>query len=300
MDGLGVEGGLVGFAAGCGELYAWSPATGHSKRVPREVTDCSSTGSYGDVAVAADSVVWVSVEEHNHLYLGVHVVRAPNPAVVSSLYDAIDEDMGDLAAAGAVVAFSTQGGSYAVSGPRATLWAGTTSRVAQLTTASGWMDRVAVEGEVVALGYRDGRVRLFRTRGARILSLGTGTAGGGLDLDGGRLVTLAKGRVAVRTLSGSVLLSRLVRTGGGRTELLDARDGLVVYRSGSRLRLLRLADARDVVVRTPRTPVEHLHAAFGDVGLVVAHLAVSSRLDRGGVVRLLTKPDLDRMLARGN
>lgn len=160
VDGLGVEGGLVGFAAGCGELYTWSPATGHSERVPREVTDCSSTGSYGDVAVAANKVVWVSLEEHNHLYLGVHVVRASNPAVVSSLYDAIDEDVGDLAAQGDVVAFSTQGGSY-LSGPRATLWAGTTSRAAQFTTASGWMDRVAVEGDVVALGYRDGRVRLF-------------------------------------------------------------------------------------------------------------------------------------------
>jgi hypothetical protein len=54
-----------------------------------------------------------------------------------------------------------------------------------------------------------------------------------------------------------------------------------------------------VAIRTPRTPVEYLHAAFGERGLVVAHLAEPSR-PGGGVVRLVTKPVLERLLAHGS
>jgi len=297
--GLGVDGSLAGYTEGCGELHAWSPATGRITRIRKEVVDCSGTGSYGDVAIASDEVVWAALEEHNHLYLGVHVARVTNPTRVRTLYDVIDEDVGALAAEGSVVAFSTQGG-VGYSGPRATLWAGTTSRVSALARAAGWMDRVAVEGDLVALGYRDGRVRLFQASGTRIRALPAGIAVNGLVLDRGRLLALAGGRVSVRTPGGRIVLSRRIRGTGARAELMDAEDGLVVYRVGSTLRLLRLADGRDVLIQTPKTPVEYLHAGFGASGLVVAHLAAPSRPARGGVVRLLHRRELDQLLARGS
>jgi len=297
VEALGVGGSLAAYSlqTSC-KLHSWSLATGRLASFD-VATDCSSSPSFAHVAIVSDAVVWSELEEHNHLYLEVEVARTANPSRAKSLYDAIDEDLGALAAEGDAVAFSTQGGFYD-SGPRATLWVGTTTRVSALQKAVGWMDRVAVEGDVVALGYRDGRVRLFRTSGKRILALREGTAVAGLALEHGRLLTLARARVSVRTLAGKTVLARPIRGPSAQAELLDARNGLVAYRVGTRLRVLRLTDTRDVLIQTPRTPIEYLHAGFGESGLVVAHLAESGRPARGGIVRLVDNRELDRLLAQ--
>lgn len=267
----------------CGALRVWSIKTG---RVFAPTSpDCDSEFSrYGDVAVAGERAVWSETFESNHVLAFVYAAAASpagRPTQIkqrdwgNSTYDAY---VGSLAADGAVVAFSTQAGAY-TGGADASLWVGNTRSVRIVRHVTGWMDDVAVGGQLVAVGYRDGRVEVFRANGERVRSFPPGTAPGGIELDGGRLVTLGVDTVSVRTLdSGKTVQSRqLVRPGKG-ARLEDAHAGLIVYQVRQQLRLLRFSDGHDVALPAPRAPSWTLHARFGGKGLVITYPHVVKQL----------------------
>jgi hypothetical protein len=294
VTGLGVHGNHAAFAleSSC-DLFSWRLGAGAS-RAFEAATDCDSPFAFGDVGVTASEIVWSEVAEHNHLYPSIKATPLARPGPWRTTYSAIDEDIGALAAAAETIAFSTQAGPY-VGGPDATLRVGSTKRVAPIARAAGWMDRIAVDRGLVALGYRDGRVRIYGASGRPLRSYSAGTATNGLALSRGDIFTLARGRLSVRSLGGRIQVSRPVH--GSRVELLDARAGVVVYRSGTTLRIVRLGDGRDVSLRVPATPREYLHAAFADRGLVVAYRAAGSQSN--GVVELMGWSRLEQLLAKG-
>lgn len=285
---LAAGGSTVAYALGCGELRVWSLEAMRVTPITAEVVDCGVGARYAHVAVARNAIIWSALEEHNHIYAGIHVSRGSRPGKASTLYDSVDEDIGALDADGGVVAFSTQGGGY-YGGARAALWVGGTSRVLAIRKVIGWMDHVAVEGDLVAVGYRNGRVEVFRTNGTLVRVFPKRTAIGGVVIDRGRLVALDARLVQIRSVgTGAALLSRPVRPAGVATALLDARNGLVAYRSGGELRLLRLRDGRDVRIPAPNAVPSSLHARFAAWGLVVAY---------PGVVKLVVWSSLERILA---
>lgn len=111
----------------------------------------------------------------------------------------------------------------------------------------------------------------------------------GVDLDAGRLVALKERVVSIRNLkTGKTILSRPIRRARKEVELLDSRAGLIAYRSGKQLRLLRLSDGRDARIPAPGADRDSLHARFGTPGLVVAF---------PGIVKVITWSQLKELLA---
>ena len=311
VHALWVSGSTVAYTEdGCGELKVWSLTERRVTPITADVIDCGS-GWYGDMAVTtAGEVVWVTGEEHNSEYGAVFVARASRPGAARQLYDAADEDLPvALAADGTLVAFSTEPRSG--EGGRTTLWVTDRHKTTRRTPAgyhdpslgvvpirqvTGWMDGVAVEGDLVAARYRNGRVEVFRATGEPVRFFPAGTATNDAGLDGGQLVTLTEREVSVRSVAtGQTLLSRPLRRPGEQVALLDARGGLVAYRADQEVRLLRTSDGRDVRVPGTKAPKtrsktvgETVYARFATSGLVVSH---------GRVIELRPTKALHQLLA---
>ena len=157
------------------------------------------------------------------------------------------------------------------------------------------MDEVAVEDDLVATQYRNGRVEVFGTNGKPVWYFPAGTATRGVALDEGRLIALTEQGVSVRSLTtGKVIRSHPLPHSGKNVALMDAEVGYAVYRSGRDLYLVRLSDGREVKLSvsgiTSRYQADRvsLEARFGPHGLVVAH---------GRVIEVIGPTTLHHLLA---
>lgn len=287
VQALAVGGSTVAFEMETPDAYGvWSLADGHVRLV-RPGRGDEAQEDAGLAVLSGGVVVWGTVSETNHYTLGISFARAAAPNVVRELfYSPYDSYLGSMAADGATLAFSTQSGEY-YGGAHARLYVGNTRRVTVVRNVTGWMDHVAVEGARIGVGYRNGRVDVLGLTGRLSLVLPAGTAPRGIALDGGRLVALSERNASLRRLSdGRPIRVHALQRPGKNVTLQDAQRGLIVYRAGQELRLVRLSDGRERVLAKSGTP-ETLHAQFSPVGLVISHDRVVELIPVAELVSLL-------------
>ena len=287
---LAVEGSTVAYGMRSPDAYGvWSISGGLVKYIsPQRHLDPEAVAEGTGLAVLRGGVVaWGTHGETNHSTLDISFARVAAPKVLKTLFSGTDDFLGSMAADGVTLAFSTQSGPY-VGGIDARLYVGSTRRVTEVRHVTGWMDDVAVEGGLVAVGYRNGRVEVLRLTGNSVVAFPVGTAPRGIELDGGRLVALTERDVSLRSLSnGRIILVRPLQRPGRNVVLLDVQAGLVVYKAGRELRLLRLSDGRETRVPATAADPNTLYSRFGTPGLVVSHDRVVQVIPAATLAELL-------------
>ena len=172
--------------------------------------------------------------------------------------------------------------------------------------AMGSVHDLAVEGSTVAYGMRSpdaygvwsisgGLVKYIspqRNWDPEAVAEGTGLA----VLRGGVVVWGTHGETNHSTLDISfarVAAPKVLKTlrplqrPGRNGVLMDVQAGLVVYKAGRELRLLRLSDGRETRVPATAADPDTLHSRFGTPGLVVSHDRVVQVIPAARLAELL-------------
>ena len=87
--------------------------------------------------------------------------------------------------------------------------------------------------------------------------------------------------------NGRIILVRPLQRPGRNVVLLDVQAGLVVYKAGRELRLLRLSDGRETRVPATAADPNTLYSRFGTPGLVVSHDRVVQVIPAARLAELL-------------
>ncbi len=282
----GEEGSCAAGAAG----IVWTPQTGATVHLQ---DPCSSDYSFSDLALAGSTAIWWDYSAGNHVYCD-DVFTASLPVTKGKGLGICDGTEGEtyyeLAGDSTVVAIADYSvcesdctdangnllpdGDYAVEVRRAVGGkAKTVLRPVDFRTfldAGKW--RVAViEPKNVLAVYDTGGKLVWRVTGVTGVTHGW-IAGGSVVVQRGRTVQIYSSAGAGRT-----------RTLPRRANVEDVAGGLAVYRVGSSVHLLRLADGHDArlvtvrgLVGTQLTPAGVFYAATGTVTFVPLSLALRS------------------------
>jgi hypothetical protein len=229
----------------------------------------------GEVALAGTRVAWIEAAGGNELDLTVHTAT---PGKKPSLVEFAENDsgatggsaggyVGNLYGDGGLIAYDswTEDDQGAVTAAALRILTGAKAKT--IRRGRDTLDVVGVDAKRIAIQADKGPATIVSNTGALLkrIALKPGSFAGA-TFQGKTFVTL-RGTALEAYDTGTGKLTKTI-TVPAKSRLDDVQDGLVVYRVGRQVRVVRLSDGKQVVFAPPTAPVD---AALEGPGLFYAY-----------------------------
>jgi dipeptidyl aminopeptidase/acylaminoacyl peptidase len=237
---------------GCEKTELWAPST---SALTRFLNDCSRPG------LAGDRVAWVRFSQGagvDHWLVTTATVAVPREVYVTQVWG-YSSPLSDPVGDGALLVFSSWGPCRISLDPpcahepkqNGALFGLRGGKAFRITSSSGALTPVSVDGERILVDHEDGTLELITATGTSLRSFRLNPAlVRGVRLQGRDLVVLTPTAVEVTDAETGAFLRRWpVSAADARLE--DVQGGVAVLVAGTDIHLLRLTDGRDAVIRAP-------------------------------------------------
>lgn len=255
----------------------WEPAKRSTVRFHEQACIHQETGGEAmtitGLALADERLAWSTVTETNYSTHELLVATSARPRAVSVFSITDDGQIEHVAGDGSLLVFVST--AY-VSRHRtnATLWlVFGDGRRRGIRRYERPPTALSVDGGRIAVLRADGAVEVVRSSGAVAMVLRPGLARpSDIALDRPVLAVAARDQIVAYDVRNGRLAGRWTLR-RGRPRLVDLARGIALLRDGRTIRLLRLRDGREVVVRPRKGPV---NAQLERAGLFYSHVVARS------------------------